>query len=287
MILSIFSISSRAYSEFPGQTMQHATPYRPAQFFVLTFALSWLPWFGAAWFSRRPGGAAADIALQLLGLLGPFASALLLLRRNETLWRDFKDRLINLRRLSWIYLPVTILIMPIATTAAIWISVKLGRPASQLSLVPNLTRMIPIMFLAPALEELGWRGYGVDALRARLGMRGATAAFALLWALWHWPLFLIDGTYQYGLQSPIYALNFFLSVLPAAVIANWLYEKHRRFIPAAILFHFMLDAVAESFAAEQFTKYIVTGVFIAVAAAIVLLDRKTFAQGPRDFAGAG
>ena len=260
-------------------------PYHPVWFFVLAFAFSWLPWFGAAWCSTRPGGEATDVALQLLGLLGPFASALILLRRDASLWRDFKDRLTNLRRLNWLYLPLTILIMPAATYAAVWLSVQLGRPASQLSVVPNVAAMLPIMVLAPAFEELGWRGYGFDALRAHLSMRGATAAFALLWALWHWPLFLISGTYQHDLwtQSPVYVANFFVSVLPAAVIANWLYEKHRRFIPAAILFHFMLDAVAESFAAEQFTKCIVTGVFIAVAALIVLVDRKAFAQGPQDF----
>ena len=266
-------------------------PGRPAGFFALAFALSWLPWFGAAWFSYRPGGDTANVALQLLGLLGPFASALIFLRvsKDKALWRDFTDRLTNFRRLSWLYLPLTVLIMPAATTAAIWISVQLGRPASQLSLVPDLVSMLPIMFLAPAFEELGWRGYGFDALRAHLSMRAATTAFALLWALWHWPLFLIAGSYQHDLwlQSPVYVANFFVSVLPAAVIANWLYEKHRRFIPAAILFHFMLDAVAESFAAEQFAKCIVTGVFIAVAALIVILDRKAFAQGPRDFVASG
>lgn len=265
--------------------MSRPPAYRPAMFFVLTFLFTWGPWFGAAWFSHRPGGEPADIALQLLGLLGPFASALIFLRRDRTLWSDFKDRLTHVRRLSWVYLPLTILIMPAASYAAILLSVKLGRPASQLSLVPNLVSMIPIMFLAPTLEELGWRGYGFDALRARLSMRGATAAFAVLWALWHWPLFLIAGTYQNDLwrQSPIYVVNFFVSVLPAAVIANWLYEKHRRFIPAAILFHFMLDAVAESFAIEQFTKCLVTGAFVAAAALIVLVDRKNFAQGPRNF----
>jgi membrane protease YdiL (CAAX protease family) len=176
--------------------------------------------------------------------------------------------------------------MPLAAYAAIWLAVKLGRPASQLSLIPNLIGMIPIMFLAPLFEELGWRGYGVDALRARLGMGATTAVFAILWALWHLPLFLINHTYQHDLWlgSPVYVANFFVSVLPAAVIANWLYYKHRRFIPAAILFHFMLDAVAESFALEQFTKCIITAVFIAVAVAVVLLDRKAFAEGPRSFA---
>jgi hypothetical protein len=113
-------------------------------------------------------------------------------------------------------------------------------------------------------------------------MRETTLLFGLLWAIWHAPLFLINHSYQHDLwlQSPIYVANFFISVMPAAIIANWLYYKHRRFIPAAILFHFMLDAVAESFSIEQFTKCIVTAVFLAVAVAIMLLDRSAFRQGP-------
>lgn len=259
------------------------TRYRPTQFFLLTFVLSWLPWFGAAWFSERPDGLVPGLALELAGLFGPLASALVLLR--GPMWRDFAGRLVDLRRLDWRYLPVTVLLMPAAAYAAIRLSVWLGHPANQLALIPNLLGMVPIMVLAPLIEELGWRGYGVDALRARYGMRTATFLFAALWAAWHWPLFLIAHSYQNDLLhlSPLYVANFFVSVIPAAIIANWLYWKHRRFIPAAILFHFMLDAGAESFAIEQFTKCIITAIFLAVAAAIMLLDRKAFAEGPRDF----
>jgi len=77
--------------------------------------------------------------------------------------------------------------------------------------------------------------------------------------------------------------NFFVSVIAAAIIANWLCYKHGRSMPAAFLFHFMLDAVAESFRIEQFTKCIVTAVFLAVAVAVVLMDRRSFTEGPRDF----
>src|SRR3569832_109049 len=260
------------------------TRYRPAAFFTLAFALSWLPWLGAAWFSRQPDGLTGSIALELAGLLGPFVSALLLLR--GPMWRDFAARLVDVRRLNWATLPVTILVMPAAAIAAVWISTRTGHSADQLRVIPDLAGMLPIMVLAPLIEELGWRGYGVDALRARFGMRIATLLFAVLWAVWHWPLFLIAHSYQNDLlqMSPLYVANFFVSVIPAAIIANWLYWKHHRLIPAAILFHFMLDAVAESFAIEQFTKCIITAVFIAVAALIMLLDRKAFAEGPRDFA---
>ncbi len=256
-----------------------APRYRPVRFFALTFLLSWGAWFGAAWFSRRADGMAANIGLQLAGLLGPFVSALILLRLEPALWRDFRRRLMLAPR--WRFLPVTVLVMPVAAAIAVWLS---GAWA-QLAPVSNLAGMIPIMMLAPAFEELGWRGYGVDALRSRLSMRGAAAAFALLWALWHAPLFLIVGNYQSGLLGePLHVANFFVSVIPAAIIANWLYEKHRRSIPAAILFHFMLDAVAESFALTQDTKCIVTAVFITIAAFIMLADRKAFAEGPRDLA---
>src|SRR4029077_5229783 len=97
-------------------------------------------------------------------------------------------------------------------------------------------------------------------------------------ATWHVPLFFINHTYQHDLWllSPIYVANFFVSVVPAAFLGTWLAYKHRRSIPAAILFHFMLDAVAEGFRIEQFTKCILTVVFLAMAVAIVLVDRRSF-----------
>lgn len=81
----------------------------------------------------------------------------------------------------------------------------------------------------------------------------------------------------------MFVANFFVNVIPAAIIANWLCYKHRRWIPAAILFHFMLDSVAESFSAEPFTKCIVTAVFLFVAMLIMIIDRSAFGEGPCDF----
>jgi membrane protease YdiL (CAAX protease family) len=260
--------------------------YRPISFFSWTFAFSWVLWFAAAWCSRD-GLQGATLLLSFLGLLGPVTSALIHLRRADdaALWRDFKDRLVNLRRLNWRYLPATLLLMPVATGLAIWISLTWGAPASQWTFIRNLFAMLPLMFLAPFFEELGWRGYGVDALRARMGMGRATAAFAALWTLWHAPLFLIDHTYQHDLRAlgPIYVANFFVSVVPAAIVSNWLYYKHRRSIAAAVLFHFMLDAVAEGFRIEPSTKCIITVVFLAVAVLILAFDRKAFVQPRRDF----
>lgn len=42
-------------------------------------------------------------------------------------------------------------------------------------------------------EELGWRGFLLPRLRARLGVTGAAVSMGLLWALWHVPTFYTPG----------------------------------------------------------------------------------------------
>jgi len=215
----------------------------------------------------------------LVGGLGPSAAALLLIRASgdDFLKSDFRARLIDMRRFNPPYLLVTFLLMPVVTWIAVRLSLSLGQSPDQLAVSPDIFVRVPITLLAPTIEELGWRGYGMDSLRARTSMLKASLLFGVLWALWHWPLFLINGTYQRELlASQLFTANFFVSVLPIAIIANWLYYKHRRLIPATILFHFMLDAIPQGFAIGQVAKCIETVLFAFVALLIVAIDRKAF-----------
>jgi hypothetical protein len=270
--------------------MQAQYAYRPFQFFSLTFALSWIPWFAAAYFSYWSGAAIYEYLFSFIGLLGPFLSTLILIQvsGSDALKADFRDRLFDLRRLSISYLPVTVLAMPMATVIGVWLTHHLGWTVEPPRVAPNAVAAIPIILLAPAFEELGWRGYGVDSLRAKFGMLSATLAFAVLWAIWHVPLFFISHTYQHDLtgMNPIYVVNFFASILPAAFIANWLYYKHDRLILAAILFHFMLDVVPETLSIDQITKCAISATLFGFALLIVAVDRRAFREGKRNFLGA-
>lgn len=267
--------------------MQVRYQYKPVQFFLLTYTLTWIPWMIAAEFSYREHTTLLSYILFAVGGLGPFASALILIQRSgsEGLKKDFRIRLVELRRINPPYLLVTVALMPCATFFAVWLSAYFGQSYNQLRVVPNMLSVIPLILLAPVLEELGWRGYGMDSLRADFGMLNATLLFGIAWAIWHAPLFFIDHTYQHDLWviGPVYVVNFFVSVIPTAVIANWLYYKHDRLIPTAILFHFMLDAVPESFNVARFTKLIVTAIFLVVASMIVVIDREAFSEGKRNF----
>lgn len=270
--------------------MSKSNEYSPVWFFLMVYVASWIPWaFGI--YAGSQGHEAYASLLSLVGLLAPIgvALSLVLTSRNPALKNDFRDRIVNLRRIR----PVCILIaiaLPFAVVIlSIWLSLLAGQSSDQFAFSggANLAAMIVLaLVLAPILEEMGWHGYGVDSLRAGSGVMKTALLFGLLWSAWHAPLFLINGSYQNSLVNmgnPIFVINFFVSVVPAAIIANWLYYKNNRSITAAIFFHSMLNAAAVLLNAGQVAKCIATLIYAGVAVSIIAIDRAAFAQGPRNF----
>ncbi|HVM71623.1 MAG TPA: type II CAAX endopeptidase family protein [Anaerolineales bacterium] len=270
--------------------MKTQPTYRPFRFFLITFLITWVSWFIAAWFSYQPSMQGLQLLFMVPGLLAPFIAVgvMILGRKNTALRKDFWDRL-SPKRIKPRYLPFILLVMPATLFLATSISLLFGRTSSQFLLSSAYDIMdgqvllsILILFLAPTFEELGWRGYGVDSLRSKFSLFKTTLLFAGLWALWHLPLFFIHGYYQNDLwnMGSLYVINFFISVLPATIMMNWLYYKNERSILAAILFHFMLDLFSVLFQTEQFTKCIITVLLLAISMAIISWDRNFFFAQP-------
>jgi uncharacterized protein len=261
--------------------------YRPLSYFAMVYVLSWTPWLFAAHYSYQPERFPVSIVFMLLGLLGPLIAALIMILSSGSgeLKHDFKARLINLSLINPAYVAIILLLMPFALLLATALSVVVGRSANQFHFSSGFAAMLPTIVLAPTFEELGWRGYGMDSLRAKFGMMTATLLFSVLWAVWHVPLFFIAHDYQRGLweMSPVYVANFFVSVLPAAILTNWLYYRNDRSIVAAILFHMTLVATSETLQTEQFTKCIVTGVLMIISIVVVASDRDLFFELRKNF----
>jgi hypothetical protein len=240
--------------------------------------------------AMRPGGPGFGLAFGYLGLLAPMVVTLFVVLGSGSLPLkvDFRNRF-SPRRLRT--LPVLLAVgVPVATMyLSIGVSVLFGQSPDQFrpSQNPELLQMVVLaMIAAPIIEEISWRGYGVDSLRARFGMLAATVAFGALWSLWHVPLLFMPGTYQHavaGTGNPVFIANFFVGGLPLAVLANWLYYRSDRSILIGMLFHAAGNASAELLSATQTTKCIATIVMTVVAISLVVLDRRMFSAGPRNF----
>lgn len=86
-------------------------------------------------------------------------------------------------------------------------------------------------------EETAWRGFALPRLVARFGPFGANLLLGLIWALWHLPLFGIEGSFQS--QLPFAA--FLASTMATSMLIGWVFARSRGSVLIAALFHASAD----------------------------------------------
>ncbi len=260
--------------------------YRPFKFFFLTFLVTWISWFSAAYLSFRYGNEALYILCMLPGLMAPAVIALIMIfaSGNRELKKEYISKIINIKRIKLSCIIPMVVIIPIVVVISILISTLFGESIKQLTLADGFSfsagavPVLLILFLAASFEELGWRGYAMDSLGSKFNLFTTTWIFAALWALWHLPLFFIKDYYQYEIlhMNIWFALNFIVSIFPLAFILSWLCRKNKGSILAAVLFHFFVNIMQEITNLNQVGKCIETGVLILVAAIIIILNKDLF-----------
>ena len=262
--------------------------YRPAQFFLIAFIVSWSFWLIDAYLSWHGGAESLQGIMMFLGLPGPVVAALVMFSRAKSpeRWIDYKDRLVNPRRIDPLMVPAILFLAPVLICIAIGISLFFGGSPDQFSILAGATFLtlpgLIGLFIAPALEEAGWRGYGVDSLRSRSTLFLTSVSFGIIWACWHIPLFFIRGLYHNTLLSSwLFTANFFVSVIAMAFLLNWVFYRNNRSVLACFLFHLSANVSLSFIPAEQVTRCIVTVLLLLCAAATVLIDRElSFAKHP-------
>jgi hypothetical protein len=101
--------------------------------------------------------------------------------------------------------------------------------------VPFVLMLGAVLMSTPvqAGEEIGWRGYALPRLAARMGLGRASLLLGVVWALWHIPLFYIVGTDTSAQPFPV----FLLSVTAVSVAIAWLYVRTGGSLLLVMLMH--------------------------------------------------
>lgn len=260
--------------------------YRPVLYFAIAFAATFALLFAAAYVSHREDLSGFTMALIVPGMCAPFAISLVMVlsSKNKPLMKDFLNRLWNPRLVNPKMLPVILLLMPFIVLLSILISLPFGGSVDQFQFANGFSfsagafPVLLLLFMAATFEELGWRGYAFDSLQSRFSFLTAALVFSVLWSLWHLPMLWVKDSYQYEIlhQNFWFAVNFFVSIIPMGVIISWICVKNRKSMPAAILFHFLLNLCQEALNMTQATKCIETLVLFVIAGVIVALDQDLF-----------
>ena len=228
----------------------------PGRFFALALGASWFAWAWIILFRWNVWTFPAML-FGALGLFGPaLAEVVLILRSGDrTQWRDYWQRVFDVRRIGWRWHLVLWLTFPAVSALALLLDVLSGSPwptfakASELLAQPG--RILPfalfILFFGPVPEELGWRGYALDGLQARYNALVSSLVLGAVWALWHLPLFFMPGTFQHdqlGFATPGF-WSYLSGPVVLSVLFTWIYNNTHRSTLSAILFHFMANFTGE------------------------------------------
>lgn len=207
----------------------------PWVFFVLTFAITWGFWLPAIVFDLAFDNV-LGLVLLLLGLLGPGLAGVVLMKLlyTESAQKDFWDRVTNVRRIGGRWFLAVLLYAPLTFAIAAGIDILLGGTGYFVGdwvpqLASNPAAFLPTLLfstLPPVLEELGWRGYALDQLQRTRTALAAGLILGVIWAAWHLPLFLIEGTNQHdtvGFLTTRFWL-FMIGVVALSVAFTWIHN---------------------------------------------------------------
>ena len=130
---------------------------------------------------------------------------------------------------------------------------------------------LPQMLVGGGLEEVGWRHVLQPELEKRFKFTFSPIIVALIWWLWHLPLFFIEGTWQYersfwAFGISVLGLSFALAAIKRKTNSTWL----------CILFHTITNALGGIYAAGDsiLGSVVSTAALIIIALVWVKIDYK-------------
>ena len=256
--------------------------YRPVRFYVTVFALTWGWWLLALLFRDT----SVMFLFMAIGLFMPAVTAIVtvLTSKNKMLKEDLKRKIVGFYRIKPLSIVKAVLLFLVCVVVSIGISVLFGGSPEQFSFTEDFsfsiagTSALLTMVLASVIEEVGWRGYGEDAVGSYHTWFRESIIFGCIWACWHLPLFLIPGTYHYTLKEmgALYVINFLVSAIPVDFLQTWVYVKNNRSMLATAIFHLFLNVMQEKINISPETKCIETVVMLVAAAIVVAANKELF-----------
>lgn len=206
-----------------------------AGWYALACGLSWAIWLPLA---ATDTGDPLRSVLLVAGTFGPGLAAITLLvarHGRSGAWDEVRGLLRWRLGLGWwavaLLGPVAILLAGIGVVAAVGIEVTGWSDPEQWYLVVPVFAYV-VFFGGPLGEELGWRGWALPRLQSLTSPVVASLGIGAVWSLWHWPLFIVEGTVQQS--TPVAA--FALQIVLTSVVYTWLWN-HTASLPLVIGFH--------------------------------------------------
>ena len=249
------------------------------RFYLRVFLLTWAWWLIPVITGTAPFTGKLFLAL---GGAMPLVSVLFFLGSREQR-TAFLKRCVDFKGLSWQAYLLIFSLFPASNLAALLLHTGGKIPSEELSAFSSSVRnpgmLVPfllfMLFFGPLTEEPAWRGFVLDTVRERTSFWRLSAVNALFWALWHLPLFFMEGSYQQKVAAAGAGalVNYLAAFVPHTVLMIRFYDRYRRSVVSAILIHWSANTWGELLAIPEEAKGWRTLIEAAVVLGIILMDK--------------
>jgi uncharacterized protein len=245
--------------------MENGFKSKIVKFLLLTFGISWICWgsiIAANQFGLLPYGTSFSMVLFIIGGNGaPIASYILLKRWGEVDgFKSFLKRNFALKTSIYHYGLILILLAIHFIIPILLMSTNRKVPI-YLGIL-----MIPVMIVGGGLEEIGWRGILQPYLETFNSFFTSTIIVAVIWAIWHLPLWFIRGTSQFRTSFLMFAVAVLGIAFSLAVI-----RRTTNNVFMCILFHSCINSFSGVFMLQQDLSTIITTVVEIILALFIVL----------------
>lgn len=217
------------------------------KYLTTTFIVSWLLW-GSVAVAGKLGmewlmfGSPLGMILYVLGGISPAICEITLKKKSSTKeeFKQFIKSIVNPKHSIWMYVYAIGGAMAIQAIPLLFHLTEVKQP-----LYIGFVMIIP-MIIGGGIEEIGWRGLLQPQLEERYPHIVAAISVGVIWAIWHLPLWFIDGTNQQSMNFIWFCIN---TIMLSFFIGSVTYVSKSIFM--AILAHASINAFWEVMAATD------------------------------------
>lgn len=246
-------------------------------FLVIVFAA---PWVIAPWLPQQPQTTWEIIASFVPGVWAPTIAATLLILFTD----GFGGFLLELRERFRIrpnaarYLILAIVIPVVVVLAGIWLA-RIGGATQPFVRPADLWSQLLIVGTTGAIgEELGWRGFLLARLSRRLSQAISATLMAVLWALWHLPVFLYSDS-PYATWPAVPAL---LTIVAFGAFMAGLFYRTDGCILPTMLAHFTFNLSLGAGGAPLSSKVLWGTTLVLFTVSALFLLKTGIGEGQRE-----
>ncbi|HEX3155203.1 MAG TPA: CPBP family intramembrane glutamic endopeptidase [Candidatus Angelobacter sp.] len=254
-------------------------------FFVLAYVFAWLCYLPPILTSTGLGIIHANVPIKLfleVGAWSPTVAALCIQWLTE---RNFKICCLHTswkRALLGSLMGLALAMFAIVVLPAFALSKAspLALHWSEFVTISTWGAYLSSFVTGPINEEPGWRGFALPRMQARFGPLAASLLLGLLWAVWHFPLFVIRS----WAAVPMWAFSAY--VIAVSVLIAWGMNSSGFSIIAPVLMHAtsnssppLMEKLFQGLPMRQHDTAIYLGVVVGVALAVILLTKGKLGLG--------